>query len=460
MLRRIGSLVAFAILFAAAVGRLAPRGDAADGEGPLPRRSYLGVQVGPVPAPAREAAKLAEGEGVAVLGTLPDSAAEAAGLKPGDLIVAIAGQDVEGPAGFVAAASRASVGARLSLKVVREGEPIAIDLVPGERPREQSDEFRVEYGEIDSQGDRLRTVITRPKGEGKFPALLLIPGLGCFSQDAGLSADAPYKSLIDEFTRDGFVTLRVEKPGCGDSEGGPCPDVDFDTELDAYRQALKALKALDYVDADRVVIFGHSMGGVFGPIVAAENDVRGIAVYGTVVKTFFEYALENFRRQLLLTGADPADVDRRMRLESAFYSRVLLGKQTPAEAVAAAPDLAEVAEDVAPDGLHLFGRHIAFFHQLQGRNLPGSWQQTDAHVLALWGECDFVSTRDDHEQIAAIVEADRPGRGEFRALPNTDHGFDRADSPADSQARGPAPGEPNPAFSEALRAWAKRIVVD
>ena len=38
--------------------------------------------------------------------------------------------------------------------------------------------------------------------------------------------------------------MMVDKPGCGDSEGGPWPEIDFYTELDGYRQGLKALKGV------------------------------------------------------------------------------------------------------------------------------------------------------------------------------------------------------------------------
>ena len=66
--------------------------------------------------------------------------------------------------------------------------------------------------------------------------------------------------IAQDLARHGYVTLRVERPGCGDSEGGPLRDVDFDVELDGYLEALRALKQLDSVDADRVYLFGHSMG--------------------------------------------------------------------------------------------------------------------------------------------------------------------------------------------------------
>ncbi len=73
--------------------------------------------------------------------------------------------------------------------------------------------------------------------------MFLIQGIGLASIDNPVGPLSSYKTIIDDFTRHGFVTLRVDKPGCGDSEGGPARDVDFDTELDGYRQALKMLKA-------------------------------------------------------------------------------------------------------------------------------------------------------------------------------------------------------------------------
>ena len=105
----------------------------------------------------------------------------------------------------------------------------------------------------------------------------------------------------------GYVTMRVDKPGCGDSEGGPWPEIDFQAELDGYGQGLKALKAYSFVDPDKVFIFGHSMGGVMGPLLAAETKVKGVAVYGTVFRTWFEYQVENVRRQ----RAWPAPTSRR-----------------------------------------------------------------------------------------------------------------------------------------------------
>jgi pimeloyl-ACP methyl ester carboxylesterase len=93
----------------------------------------------------------------------------------------------------------------------------------------------------------------------------VIQGLGPFSVESIPCRPGRYVRIIDEFAHHGFVTMRVDKPGQGDSEGGPTHDMDFETELNGYGQTLMALKGLDFVDPDNVIIFGHSMGGMMGP---------------------------------------------------------------------------------------------------------------------------------------------------------------------------------------------------
>jgi pimeloyl-ACP methyl ester carboxylesterase len=46
------------------------------------------------------------------------------------------------------------------------------------------------------------------------------------------------------------------------------------------------------VDSGNVFIFGHSMGGAFGPMIAVEDQVKGLVVYGVAAWTWFEYVLD------------------------------------------------------------------------------------------------------------------------------------------------------------------------
>jgi pimeloyl-ACP methyl ester carboxylesterase len=437
----------------------APAAPADDPEDRLPRAGFFGAAAAPVTEEIRREQKLDEKLGVLVRAVFAGTAAEEAGLKPGDVITAVDGTPITGPSGYVAKLGRRKAGEKATVRFVRAAKPQTKDVTLKARPRETgTDAYEVRYGSVESRGGRLRTILTRPKDSGRHPALFVIQGLGGFSVENAPGSPKLYAPIIDEFARRGFVTLRVEKPGQGDSEGGPTQDVDFETELDGYRQALKALVADGSVDRDRVIIFGHSMGGVMGPLLAAETPVKGLAVYGTVVKTWYEYLLENTRRQMVLGGASASDVDEALRKDAAIHCAVLIEGISPQEVASAHPGLRDRIGELFTDGRYYGGRHFIFFKQLAAWNLPAAWEKFGGDALALWGKSEFVSTEADHALIAAIVNKAHPGHGTFLAMEGIDHGFNRAASVEDSFKNLGKPGEFNPAIVTTLIDWASKVV--
>jgi len=68
-------------------------------------------------------------------------------------------------------------------------------------------------------------------------------------------------------------------------------------------------------------------------------------------------------------------------------------------------------------------RHMSFYHQLQDLNLAKAWEEADGYVLAIHGEYDWVTTGEDHELIAKIVNSRHPGFASTLTMPKADHGF-------------------------------------
>ncbi len=368
--------------------------------------------------------------------------------------------------------------------MVRDGVRETKRLTLREMPREKGEGYRVVYGAVTSRGARLRTIVTRPEAPGRHPAVMLLPGSGCFSIDDPLGAPNGFTRVARDLARQGYVTMRVDRPGCGDSEGGPCRDVDFDTELACYKQGLRALKAFDFVDEDKVFLFGHSLGGIVAPLMAAEMPVRGIAVYGTLSVTCFEGILGQRRRVASLDGTNAADVDRRVLREARFWHPLLIEKKTPREIFETSPELREAFGTTSQKGSvqlvaedkYVGDRHYRFLHQLSAISLGEAWTKVaetrlsagqkprlpqapagppQPRVLAIWGTADWVAAREDAARIAEVVNRVKPGNGSFVALEATDHFFFHAATPEESYRifkGSPAKGF-NPAVHDTMRNW-------
>jgi len=461
-------------------------------EGELRRRPMFGAQLAPVTKEVQDRQKLDGDDGVVLEKIFPDTSAADAEFKAGDVILAISGVKVTGAPMFLQKTEEARAGDVLTVDVVRDGVKVEKRVTLKEMPREKGDGYDVVYGSVTSHGARLRTIDTRPKAEGRHPAVLLLQGYGCFSIDNPVGPPTGFTRIARDLARHGYVTMRVERPGCGDSEGGPCRDVDFNTELDGYREALRALKKFDFVDADNVFLFGHSMGGTMAPIMAVELPVRGIAVYGTASETWFEQILGQRRRIASLDGTNAAEVDRKILREARFWYPLLVEKKTPHEILEKHPELRKgfgtaswagwvpmVTEDK-----YVAGRHYKFLHQASDTNMGDVWTKVAAtrlsvegkipspeapggalhpRVLAIWGTSDWHVAREANAWIAEVVNRVQPGNGTFVALDSIDHFFLRTATPEESfryfkPVKGMPPTKYNRAIIETLCAWLDETV--
>jgi pimeloyl-ACP methyl ester carboxylesterase len=423
----------------------------------LPRKGHLGVRLAPLSDEVRARHKLERGAGVLIEAVTPGTTAADDGIKHGDVLLAVNRKTVSSVGDVMTAIAEMRVGQRFEVSVVRDGQWIALPMTLKERPRDRGDNFDVLYHHVVSRAARIRTIVTRPHAAGRHPVLLLIKGVGPGTIDEPLSGPEAYSRILNQFARSGYVTVRVDKPGIGDSEGGPFADLDFETELEAYRQAMTEVLKYTFVDVGKVFIFGHSMGGVFAPIIASEIPITGIAVYGTVSKTWTEYFLENWRRQSVLAGDDPARIDSVLRDLAAALHYLLIEQKSLDEIRRVRPDLRSTLAKLAPNG-RINGRSVPFWSQVATKNLPAYWAKGDAYVMAIWGRYDFIASEADHPFIAETVNKARPGKGTYVALDDSDHGFRKTASIADSFKRWNTPGgEFNARIITTLTEWMEKV---
>jgi len=95
--------------------------------------TYLGVGVKEITAERAKALKLKEEHGVEITTVEPDSPADKAGLKPGDVVLEYNGQRVEGTAQFVRLVRETPPGRTVRLTVFREGAAQTVTATVAER---------------------------------------------------------------------------------------------------------------------------------------------------------------------------------------------------------------------------------------------------------------------------------------------------------------------------------------
>jgi len=228
------------------------------------------VSVAAVPERIRTELAIPEGVGVIVQGVVEGGSATPAGIRPNDVILQIGDRPVRGVSDFVDSVRPLRAGDVRTLRVQRGREPMTMSVTIRPRPLEHAPDVDVRYDAVSVDGSLRRTIVTAPRLPGRRPAVLYVNGIGCYSQES-LDLSSNDARLLYGLTRAGFVTMRVEKSGMGDSEGPACdsPAADFDAEVRAYTAGLRALKGYPFVDSEAAFLVGVSIGGVEAPLIAA-----------------------------------------------------------------------------------------------------------------------------------------------------------------------------------------------
>ena len=360
---------------------------------------------------------------------------------------------------FVQALALASLGGTVSL----ESASAASTPLPrrNAQPFEAHPDLETVPGVLATRdGTRLRTYLTRPAGAtGRLPAVLFVQWLSCDTIELPEKADDGWSRMLKRLLREsGYVVMRTEKRGVGDSEGGPCSRLDYLTELSDHRDALAHLRASPWVDPQRIVVFGASMGANFAPLVAAGSKVAGVLTWGGGARPWFERMITFERNRREGSGMPGSRADAEMKQVAAFLHHYLIAAKSPATIAREHPELAPAwSLLLGAEGESHYGRPLAFHQQAQKQEWAGAWSKLDAPTLAMFGALDWYEDPAGARWIADLVNAKRPGSGRFILVPGTDHHFTRFPDLA-SAVRGEGGGvDANPA-TDAMLGWLKEVV--
>ncbi|MCO6451225.1 MAG: alpha/beta fold hydrolase [Caldilineales bacterium] len=101
-----------------------------------------------------------------------------------------------------------------------------------------------------------------------------------------------YVAYVDTLARNGFVVFKIDLRGFGNSEGEPTGTYfSPDYSIDAI-SALKSLQTLDYVDAEGIGMWGHSMAGnLVLRAMLVEPEIKAGVIWAGAVYSYDDFTL-------------------------------------------------------------------------------------------------------------------------------------------------------------------------
>ena len=257
--------------------------------------------------------------------------------------------------------------------------------------------------------------LTRPKGEGPFPAVVLVHGSGPNDRDETIGPNKPFRDLAWGLATRGVAVLRYEKR----TKHHPLKMVLLANSLTVEEEtiddalvAVNTLRSIEKIDAKRIYVLGHSLGGMLVPRIArGDENVAGFVIFAGASRPLEDIYLEQMEYIFSLKG-EVSEKDQE-RLET-IREQVVRVKS---------PGL---SKDISASELPL-GVPPAYWLDLRGYEPAKEAARMERPLLVMQAGRDYQVIMDDFAIWKAAL-ADR-SNVQFRLYPKCNHLFIEGEGP-------------------------------
>jgi dienelactone hydrolase len=246
-------------------------------------------------------------------------------------------------------------------------------------PYAKKDSFRESAVTIGTGEWQLPGTLTMPKGDGPFPAVVLVHGSGPQDRDETIGQAKPLRDLAWGLASKGIAALRYEKRT---KEHGaqvvklPNFSVKEETIDDALLGAA-LLRKTPGVDGKRVYIVGHSLGAMMAPRMAlADGELAGIVLMAAPSRTLVVLILEQTERELKTAKSEQE-------------KKLLTTLRTIAEKLRDGKVTADTPRS------ELMGSNPGYWLEFRDYKAPADAAKVTQRMLILQGEADTQVTMED-----------------------------------------------------------------
>jgi len=279
----------------------------------------------------------------------------------------------------------------------------------------------------------LAGTLSLPKGDGPFPAVMLLSGSGPQDRNSSIFGHKPFLLLAHELTQSGIAVLRFDERGVGES-GGRTSEMTMATQMGDAQAGINYLLSNNQINRTKIGLLGHSLGGILAPKLAIENDIDFLVLLAAPGVNGDAMMLKQRKDLLKLRGATDKQIEGTNGMLASLYSEL---RESSLEDEALKTELqkklaVKYQSTIPEKELNEMVNSIVDNEELMAilKSSPANYfQKVSCPVLALNGSKDFqVSAK---ENLAAIEKALSDGGNtaiETHELEGLNHLFQDSDT--------------------------------
>ncbi|MCI0682723.1 MAG: alpha/beta fold hydrolase [Gemmataceae bacterium] len=295
-------------------------------------------------------------------------------------------------------------------------------------------------------GIKLAGTLTAPRGDGPFPAAIMLTGSGPQDRDETIFGHKPFLVIADHLTRRGVAVLRVDDRGIGGSTGNVM-NATVDDNVQDVLAGLAFLKGRPDINQAKMGLIGHSEGGLLAPLVATRSkDVAFLVLLAGTALPGEEILYLQGQAIVKSMGLKGDALKRQRAIQELFFTAI---KQEPDndKAIKLIKErLEELKKTLSPLELLQFAvQQKALDAQLKTITTPWfrsflsydprtALREVEVPVLALFGEKDVqVPPKENLEAMAKALAEGGHKDHTLKELPGLNHLFQSAKTGAISE---------------------------
>jgi uncharacterized protein len=180
---------------------------------------------------------------------------------------------------------------------------------------------------IPAAGFNLGATITKPSSPApRMPAVILLSGSGVGDRDGFAFGVPTLAQLAGAIADAGFLAVRYDKRGFGQS-GGRSESATIQDYAEDVRAVVRWLQQRTDIDPKRIALVGHSEGGWIGLLAASrEKRISAVASIATPAMTGAELVLDQQQRALDQMKLTPEEREKKVALQKQIQGAVVTGK--------------------------------------------------------------------------------------------------------------------------------------